>query len=396
MSFQFDSTGQHGAVIKVIGAGGAGCNAVNTMIGAQLEGVEFMVANTDQQALDNNRAPYKLQIGEALTKGLGAGANPEIGCNAAREDSDKIKQSLDGSDMVFVAAGMGGGTGTGAAPVIAEIARSVGALTVGVVTTPFRFEGNMRSRIAAQGLKELEGHVDSLIVIPNEKLFAIGDKKMTLLDGFKMADEVLLHAIKSISDLINVPGLINLDFADVKTIMSDMGKAFMGIGIHSGENRAAEAARKALANPLLEDVTIKGAKGMLINITGNSSLSFMDLEEATGFIKEEADEDANIIFGAAIDDRVEENFQITVIATGFSNEKRNAKDVEVRPQARKQAVERPHDPPTVDDLPPIEMEKVRQDSRVVNKIGTIISEFGDEGEFDTPTFVRQQQQKTVQ
>ena len=244
MTLQFEQKSTQGANIRVIGIGGAGCNAVNTMISSKLECIDFIVANTDHQALENNRSPRKIQLGESLTKGLGAGANPEVGKKAALEDIDSVKQELGESDMVFIAAGMGGGTGTGAAPVIAEAARAMGALTVGVVTTPFNFEGKMRMCIARAGLQELKEHVDSLIVIPNEKLFAISERKTTLLEGFKMADEVLLHAIRSISDLINLPGLINLDFADVKTIMSDMGMAFMGIGVHSGENRAAEAARK--------------------------------------------------------------------------------------------------------------------------------------------------------
>jgi len=384
MAFQFEEF-QHGASIKVIGIGGAGCNAVNTMIASKLESVDFIVANTDRQALENNRALNKIQLGQALTKGLGAGANPEIGKNAAMEDIEKIKQTLETPDMVFIAAGMGGGTGTGAAPVIAEAAKSMGALTVGVVTKPFSFEGKKRGRVAEQGLEELEQHVDSLIVIPNEKLFSIAEKRTTLLEGFKMADEVLLHAIKSISDLINVPGLINLDFADVKTIMSDMGMAFMGIGVHSGENRAAEAAKKAISNPLLDDISIKGAQGMLINITGSSSLTFLDLEEATNFIREEAHEDANIIFGAAIDDSMAEKFQITVIATGFNNEKI---EQEALPEHRLEAVEQ--EQPLVQNFSELQPEKTRQNAKVV-KIGTIISEFSDDGEYDIPTFVREQQ-----
>jgi cell division protein FtsZ len=286
---------------------------------------------------------------------------------------------------------MGGGTGTGAAPVIAQAAKSQGALTVGVVTRPFRFEGKVRSRIAGEGLQELQRHVDSLIVIPNEKLFTIAQKQTTLLEGFKMADEVLLHAIKSISDLINIPGLINLDFADVKTIMADMGMAFMGIGVHSGEKRASEAARKAISNPLLDDISIRGARGMLINITGSSSMTFQDLEEATGFIREEAHEEANIIFGAAIDDSLGDKFQITVIATGFAAEKAQTQEV---PAAKAVAVEKPQivEKPAavVTQLEDIRLEKMRQDARVV-KLGTIISEFADDGEYDIPTFVRRQQ-----
>jgi cell division protein FtsZ len=381
MAFQFDETIMQGANIKVIGVGGGGCNAVNTMIGSNLECIDFIVANTDRQALERNNSSLKIQLGK---KGLGAGADPEVGKLSALEGIDRIKQTLAGSDMAFVAAGMGGGTGTGAAPVIAEAVKSMGALTVGVVTTPFLFEGNLRMRIAEQGIKELEEHVDSLIVIPNEKLFTIAEKRITLLEGFKMADEVLLHAIKSISDLINVPGLINLDFADVKTIMSDMGMAFMGIGVGSGENRAEEAAKKALTNPLLDNISIKGAKGMLVNITGSSSLSFMDLEGATDFIKHKAHQEANIIFGAAIDDSLEEKFQITVIATGFSKEK-TKKDSAV--SSRSGLL--PENRLEVSDLPDIALEKVRQDTKAV-KVGTIISEYAEDDEYDTPTFIRQQ------
>lgn len=385
MTFQFDQTSNQRATIKVIGIGGAGCNAVNTMINAKFECVDFIVTNTDQQALDNNRSPYKIQLGKTLTKGLGAGANPEIGKQAALEDIDQVKQSLEASDMVFIAAGMGGGTGTGAAPVIAEAAKAMGALTVGVVTTPFNFEGKLRKRVAEDGIRELAGQVDSLIVIPNEKLFSLAEKETTLLEGFKMADEVLLHAIKSIADLINVPGLINLDFADVKTIMENMGKAFMGMGVHSGENRAAEAARKAISNPLLDDISIKGAKGMLINISGSNSLTFLDLEEATHFIREKAHEEANIIFGAAIDESLAEKFQITVIATGFNHEQTEKISVTEAQSSRLQ-----DNTTLISDLPSVPLEKTRQDSKVV-KLGTIISEFAGDGEYDIPTFVRKQQ-----
>ncbi len=396
MTFTFEQPTRQGASIKVIGVGGAGCNAVNTMIASKLDSVDFIVANTDRQALDNNRSPKKIQIGDSITRGLGAGANPEIGRNSAIEDIDKISQMLEKSDMVFVAAGMGGGTGTGAAPVIAKAAKDMGALTVGVVTRPFNFEGRHRARIAEEGLRELREHVDSLIVIPNEKLFKIAEKKTTLQEGFKMADDVLLHAIKSISDLINMPGLINLDFADVKTIMSDMGMAFMGMGLHSGADRAAEAARKAISNPLLDDISIKGARGMLINVTGSSSLSFEDLEKATGFIREEAHEDANIIFGAAIDESMGDDFRITVIATGFSNEQHAAQAQAVEAAAGEapkksvpELVTKPKAPAPV-QLPDIDLPKMRRDAKVI-KIGTIISDLGADGEYDIPTFVRQQQ-----
>jgi len=374
MSFQFDQNTIQGANIKVIGVGGAGCNAVNTMLGSNLSSIDFIVANTDRQALDNNRSPIKIQLGTGITKGLGAGAKPDIGREAAVENIEEVRQNLEGTDMLFIAAGMGGGTGTGAAPVIAEAAKNAGILTVGVVTKPFAFEGKTRSRIAVAGLKELKKHVDALIVIPNEKLFSISGKAISLLDGFKLADEVLLHAIKSISDLINVPGLINLDFADVKTIMADTGMAFMGIGQHNGDNRAAEAAQKAVSNPLLDDVSIRGAKGLLVNITGSKSLTFTDLQEATDFIRPKAHEDANIIFGAVIDETMGENFQITVIATGFENAAPEQAAAEAQTDT---AVSRP----------PVQ----KDENQNVTKIGTIISEFAEDDVYDTPTFVRKQQ-----
>lgn len=382
MNIEFDQK-KNSATIKVIGVGGAGCNAVNTMIDAGLEGVEFIVANTDQQVLDTSKAAIKIQLGESITKGLGAGANPEIGKQAALEDIDKIKGVLADSDMVFITAGMGGGTGTGAAPVIAEAIKTIGALTVAVVTKPFDLEGKRRKNIAEEGLKNLKGNVDSLIAIPNQRLFSLAEKATTLIEGFKLADEVLLHAIKSISDLINIPGLINLDFADAKTIMSNMGMAFMGIGLCSGENRAAEAARKAISNPLLDNITIRGAKGILINITASSTLSLIDIEKATEFIQREAHEDANIIFGAAIDESLGENLQITVIATGFENTQESKKDYirEVKSDIIIQEIEKEDEQSLQND--PVTPENVI-------KIGTIISEFTDDGEYDIPTFVRNQ------
>ena len=305
------------AKIKVIGIGGGGCNAVNTMITSHLEGVEFIVANTDLQALGNSLASTKLQLGARLTKGLGAGANPETGRNATIEDADKLRDELSGADMIFVTAGLGGGTGTGGAPVVADIAKELGALTVAVVTKPFLFEGKKRQQVAEKGLEELKKSVDTLITIPNQRLLSISDKGMSLIESFKKADEVLLHASKSISDLITIPGLINLDFADVKTIMSEMGMAFMGMGIASGENKAVEATQKAISSPLLEDISINGARGLLINITGGENLTLHEVNDASTLIQEEADEDANIIFGAVIDPEMEDEIRITVIATGF-------------------------------------------------------------------------------
>ena len=400
MTFQFEQEQHQGACIKVVGVGGAGCNAVNTMIASKLDSVQFIVANTDRQALENNRSMHKIQLGDGLTKGLGAGANPEVGKKAALENIDRIQKIIEGADMVFVAAGMGGGTGTGAAPIIAEAAKAMGALTVGVVTKPFRFEGKVRNRLADDGLDELRQHVDSLIVIPNEKLFTIAEKRTTLLEGFKLADEVLLHAIKSISDLINVPGLVNLDFADVKAIMADMGMAFMGIGVHSGENRAVEAARKAISNPLLDDISIRGARGMLINITGSSSLTLHDLSQATDVIREEVHEEANIIFGASIDDNMAEKVQITVIATGFVNEASQRTTAgHMRPTLIHDRAAAASPKPASPAKPaPVQAamarERIKNPSQrpaTVINIGTIISEFADDGEYDIPTFVRRQQ-----
>jgi cell division protein FtsZ len=307
-----------GAKIKVIGVGGGGGNALNTMILAGLTGVDFIAANTDCQALQSNRAHTKIQLGAQVTKGLGAGANPEIGRQAALEDKARLLQSLEGADMVFVTAGMGGGTGTGGAPVIADLARSVGALTVGVVTKPFLFEGKRRLKQAESGLAELKNAVDTLITIPNQRLLAIADEKTTLLDTFKKADEVLLNAVQGISDLITIPGLINVDFADVRTIMSSMGCALMGTGTASGEGRSLAAARQAIESPLLEDVQIDGATGILINITGGPNMTLVEVNQACSLIQEAAHEDANIIFGSVISDDMGENLKITVIATGFN------------------------------------------------------------------------------
>jgi cell division protein FtsZ len=303
-----------GACIKVIGMGGGGGNAVNTMIASSLRGVEFIVANTDAQALANNQAAIKLQLGQ---KGLGAGAKPEIGRAATEEYADRIRQYLTGSDMVFVTAGMGGGTGTGGAPVVGRIAREVGALTVGVVTKPFDFEGKRRMRQAEDGIAELKEAVDTLIVIPNQRLLATAARHTSMLEAFRRADDILLQAVRGISDLVTVHGLINLDFADVRTIMCEMGMAIMGSGSASGDNRAIEAAQKAIQSPLLEDMSIRGAKGVLINITGSADLALHEVNDASTLIQEEAHEDANIIFGAVIDESMGDEIRITVIATGF-------------------------------------------------------------------------------
>ncbi|ADY55015.1 cell division protein FtsZ [Syntrophobotulus glycolicus DSM 8271] len=313
---EFDTDSMQFARIKVIGVGGGGNNAVNRMISADLKGVEFIGINTDAQALQMSRAAEKIQIGNKLTKGLGAGANPEIGQNAAIESKDDLAQVLMGADMVFVAAGMGGGTGTGAAPIVAEIARSVGALTVGVVTRPFSFEGRKRALQAERGILELKDKVDTLITIPNDRLLQVVDKHTTIQEAFKIADDILLHGVQGISNLITIPGLINLDFADVKTIMSDTGSALMGIGVSTGDNRAVEAARRAISSPLLE-TSIEGAKGVLLNITGGSNMTLLEVNEASEVVGEAADQEANIIFGAVIDESLKDDVRVTVIATGF-------------------------------------------------------------------------------
>jgi cell division protein FtsZ len=317
---QFEVTNQQFATIKVIGVGGGGTNAVNRMIEAGLQGVEFVAINTDAQALLRSKADTRLRIGDQLTKGLGAGANPEIGRQAAEESKDEINEVLKGTDMVFITAGMGGGTGTGAAPVIAEMAKEVGALTVGVVTKPFNFEGKVRMTQAEAGITALKERVDTLITIPNERLFQIVDKKTSFVDAFKTADDVLRQGVQGISDLITITGLINVDFADVKTIMNNAGSALMGIGVAKGENRAVEAAKTAVSSPLLE-TSIAGAKGIILNVTGSSDLGLFEINEAAAIVTEAADPDANIIFGAVIDDNQGEEIRITVIATGFQQKR---------------------------------------------------------------------------
>jgi len=308
------------AQIKVIGVGGGGSNAVNRMIDSGIQGVEFIAVNTDYQALNLSKAQHKLQIGAKLTRGLGAGANPEVGKKAAEESREQIENALRGADMVFVTAGMGGGTGTGAAPVIAEIAKELGALTVGVVTRPFTFEGRKRSQQAIQGINALKEKVDTLIVIPNDRLLEIVDKNTPMLEAFREADNVLRQGVQGISDLIAVPGLINLDFADVKTIMTERGSALMGIGIATGENRAAEAAKKAICSPLLE-TSIDGARGVLLNITGGTNLSLYEVNEAADIVASASDPEVNMIFGAVINENLKDEIVVTVIATGFDESK---------------------------------------------------------------------------
>ena len=393
------------ARIKVIGIGGGGSNAVNTMITASLSGVDFMVANTDAQSLEASEAAVRIQLGGLVTKGLGAGANPEIGRRAALEDQEKIREYLEGSDMIFITAGMGGGTGTGGAPVIARVAREVGALTVGVVTKPFIFEGKKRMRQAEDGIEELKQNVDTLIVIPNQRLLSIAAKTTTMLEAFHKADDVLLQAVRGISDLIITPGLINLDFADVRTVMAEMGLALMGAASASGENRAIEAAQKAISSPLLEDISIQGARGVLINITGGPDLCLHEVNEAASMIQEEAHEDANIIFGAVIDESLTDEIRITVIATGFGEVKEEKKPLPIAApapnvsniahaaQKNKKVV---HLGTIVDDLDAPTWQRKKQGTEEVetvtlNKAGF---QFGanqeDEDKYDIPTFLRRQ------
>ncbi len=328
MRFELDESSELGAKMKVIGVGGAGGNAVNGMLNADLQGVEFVSINTDIQALESNKAPVKIQIGKNLTKGLGAGANPETGYKAIEEDRETAASCLANVDMIFLTCGLGGGTGTGAAPVLAEIAREMGILTVAIVTKPFLFEGPKRSRVAEEGLERLKEKVDTLIIIPNQRLLSICSKDTPLSEAFKMADDILYQATKGISDLISVPGIVNLDFADVKTIMSDMGDAIMGTGIGKGENKAHDAANQAISSPLLEEISIEGAKGILINITGGNDLSLSAIDEVNTIIFEAAGHEANIIFGAVIDEKMNDEIRVTVIATGFNKTSKTIESID--------------------------------------------------------------------
>lgn len=394
------------AKIRVVGAGGAGCNAVNTMIAAKLDRVDFIAANTDVQALAASKAPTRIQLGQTLTKGLGAGANPEMGREAALESKDQIAELLEGADMVFVTAGMGGGTGTGAAPIIADIAKSLGCLTVGVVTKPFLFEGNKRRKQAEQGLVELKASVDTLITIPNQRLLTLSNQSMPLLETFKRADEVLLNAVQGISDLIQYHGYINVDFADVKTIMSDKGLALMGTGRAGGDKRALIAMQQAIASPLLEDVSIDGATGLLINITGGRDMTLQEVNEALTLVHDAADNEAEIIFGSLIDDNIQDEVKITIIATGFVH--RDPKNRAVAPVSVQVSV------PLISRPAPAVLSAAREEmaSLVPSKAGarslsppteqkamtartSIVKDAAlplDEDQFDIPTFLRRQGQ----
>lgn len=376
-----------GAKLRVVGVGGGGNNALNNMIQAGLKGVEFIAANTDLQDLENSKARVQLQLGRDLTRGLGAGADPEVGRQAALEDRDKIKELLGGSDMVFVTAGLGGGTGTGGAPVIAEVAKESGALTVAVVTKPFDFEGKKRMDQAEYGVDELKKVVDTLIVIPNTRLRSLAPKNARFIDMLKRADEVLFHAVKGISDLIVSPGLLNLDFADVRTIMSEMGVALMGTGQASGDERALQAAQKAISNPLLEDISMDGARGVLVNITASEDMTIDEVSEASAFIQEAAHEDANIIWGTVSDESMGENLRVTVIATGIGNEEQ---EMRLRRVANGSEI----DPSAIDNFSlPRYVRSVASSSRVERAMpagGGGNFNMNNTDELDVPTFLRRQ------
>ena len=383
MMLNFDVELEECAQIKVIGVVGGGNNAVNRMVEAQLKGVEFISVNTDKQALYTSKAEYKVQIGEKLTRGLGAGANPEVGKRAAEESKDEIVKLLQGADMVFVTAGMGGGTGTGAAPVVAGLAKEMGILTVGVVTKPFAFEGKIRMKNAEGGIAELKSKVDTLITIPNDRLLQIVQKNTSMLDAFAVADDVLKQGIQSISDLIAVEGLINLDFADVTTIMKDKGLAHMGIGSASGETRAIDAARQAIQSPLLE-TSIQGAKGVLLNVTGGPNLGLFEVNEASTLVMESCDPEANVIFGASIKEDLGDEIMITVIATGFEGLQNGALDLDTKP---KSSIRSSLNTTVKQAVKEIEEEVIAEEKIEPPKKASIIEEDDDES-MEIPTFLR--------
>jgi cell division protein FtsZ len=389
--FELNEEANAPAKIKVIGIGGGGTNAINSMIQAHVDGVEFIVANTDLQALSSSLAPTKIQLGSQLTKGLGAGANPEIGKRAALEDLDRISGILDGADMVFVTAGMGGGTGTGAAPVITNIAKDKGCLTVAVVTKPFLFEGKRRLVQAESGLRELRTTCDTIITIPNQRLLNVVGKQTSLRDAFRICDDVLRQAVQGISDLITIPGLINLDFADVQTIMSEMGMALLGTGVARGENRAVEAAQKAISSPLLEESSIEGARGVLINITGGPDLTLFEVNEASSIIKEVAHEDAQIIFGSVIDDNMQGEIRVTVIATGFGYPKEATPTIPlVLPTKRTRLAQPQPDPQSVGNgSPGPVIRRTSANERFRERVNAPAS---DDKSLEIPTFLRKRSQ----
>lgn len=384
--FELEKVEHSGAKIKVIGVGGCGCNAVNNMIKASLKGVDFLACNTDIQTLKSSLSPIRVQIGNKLTRGLGAGGDPEVGKSAASESEDELRATLEGTDMVFITAGMGGGTGTGASPIVAQIAREMGALAVGVVTKPFPFEGKRKMKQAEYGEKALAESVDALIVIPNNRLLSMAGKNVPLLEAFKMADDILINAVKGISDLINNTGLVNVDFNDVKAVMIEKGKALMGIGFGTGENRAQEAAQAAISSPLLEDMDIHGAKGLLINITSGPNITMDEIHEASTLIQSAAHEDANIIWGVVIDETMEEQIAITVVATGFNNKTVVLSSLEepVFPSQEK------HSATIIDYNKPAFMRKkeTKGDKEVV-RLGMVVDDsILDEEAFNVPTFLR--------
>ncbi|MBF0624505.1 MAG: cell division protein FtsZ [Magnetococcales bacterium] len=402
MGIEFESNNGLEARIKVIGVGGGGGNAINNMIQAQLEGVEFIAANTDAQALSRNLAPTRIQIGEGVTRGLGAGAKPEVGTSAAEESRERIQQALTGADMIFITAGMGGGTGTGAAPIIAKIAKEMQILTVAVVTKPFNFEGKRRMRYAEEGLAELRSHVDTVITIPNQKLLSVVGKNTTMLEAFRKADDVLHQAVRGITDLITVPGLINVDFADVRTVMDEMGQAMMGAAEASGDTRAIDAATHAISSPLLDDVSIHGARGVLINITGGYNLALQEVDEAATVVRDMAHDDANIVFGAVLDESMEDMVRVTVVATGIGGNERVAfpargeKSAQVATFPTRQKTAHSHKPEAAAaaENPGQKPGAEGQPAKKVRRRPTDLEDFNraDKGEadFDVPTFLRRQ------
>ncbi|MBF0273241.1 MAG: cell division protein FtsZ [Magnetococcales bacterium] len=408
MAIEFETTAEPLQIIKVIGVGGGGGNAINNMIQAQLEGVEFIVANTDAQALARNLAPTRLQIGVNITRGLGAGAKPEVGMRSAEESRESIKESLEGADMVFITAGMGGGTGTGAAPVIAQLAKEMGILTVAVVTKPFGFEGRRRLQYAEEGLKQLRDHVDTVITIPNQKLLSIVGKNTTILEAFRKADDVLLQAVRGITDLITITGLVNVDFADVRTVMNEMGHALMGAGEATGDTRALDAATQAISSPLLDEISIHGARGVLINITGGYNLALQEVDEAVTVVKDMVHDDAIIVVGAVLDESMEDSVRVTVVATGIGGAEQVAfptKENLSSPKnqtTNKQPAPRPGykavTPPgkdiglndTTDPKKSTVVRPFRRASKNMDDYNGGIEQSNNEDTFDIPTFLRRQ------
>ncbi len=386
--FELEKVENTGAKIKVIGVGGCGCNAVNNMIAANLKGVDFLACNTDIQTLKSSLSPNRVQIGTKLTRGLGAGGDPEMGKSAAQESEQEIRSSLEGADMVFITAGMGGGTGTGASPIVARIARDMGALTVGVVTKPFPFEGKRKMKQAESGEKELSEHVDALIVIPNNRLLSMAGKNVPMLQAFRMADDILTNAVRGISDLINNTGLVNVDFNDVRAVMEEKGKALMGIGYGSGESRSQEAAQAAISSPLLEDMDIQGAKGLLINITSGQDITMDEIHEASTLIQSAAHEDANIIWGVVIDENMHEQMAITVVATGFSS-----KPVVLSSTTEEPVIQHTREKQTATVIdynrPAFMRKKELGGEKEVVRLGMVVDDsILDEDTYNVPTFLR--------